>query len=97
MACTEYQCARCGSSLEFEECPNCGGEGVDGHDCGEDCCCCADPFDNVRCDICGGTGAFPRCTAAPEWCNAHPLPDRENVPRSMPEEFAVPDRKVRRA
>ncbi len=58
----EYQCGRCGSSITFQECGNCGGDGVTGHDCGEDCCCCADPEDNVTCDICHGVGAFPHDT-----------------------------------
>lgn len=48
------------------ECWKCGGEGVDGHDCGEDCCCCLYPEDNVRCDICNGKGGWWRCyTCAP--------------------------------
>ena len=34
------------------ECPNCGGTGYSSHDCGEDCCACVDPQDNVRCDWC---------------------------------------------
>ncbi len=85
----EYQCGRCGSSIMFQECGNCGGHGVTGHDCGEDCCCCADPEDNVTCDICHGVGACPRCLSSAEWCEAHPLPGRENTPRSTPEAFTV--------
>lgn len=88
---TEYQCGRCGSSLDFEECPNCD-DGYVGHDCGEDCCCCADPEDNVVCDICRGIGAFPRCISSKEWCEANPLPGREKTPRSTPEAFTVPRR-----
>jgi len=41
---------------EVVECPNCGGEGVDGHDCGEDTCVCLDKSDNVECWMCGGSG-----------------------------------------
>ena len=89
----EYQCGRCGSSISFEECPNCGGEGVSGHDCGEDCCCCLDPEDNIYCDICRGAGTFARCLSSPEWCEKHPMPGRDKVPRSSPERFTVPDRK----
>ena len=85
-----YQCARCGSSISFEECNYCGGEGYTSHDCGEDCCCCADPEDNVPCDVCQGSGAFPLCLSSSKWCNAHPLPGRENTPRSTPEKLAVP-------
>jgi hypothetical protein len=41
---------------EVEECSACGGTGFDGHDCGEDTCCCADPEDNIPCQFCNGTG-----------------------------------------
>lgn len=40
------------------ECWNCAGDGIDGHDCGEDCCCCAEPEDNVTCSICDGEGGW---------------------------------------
>lgn len=48
---------------EFEDwidCYNCGGEGYSHHDCGEDCCCCLNPEDNVVCDICEGKGGWKR-------------------------------------
>jgi hypothetical protein len=38
------------------DCPECQGEGVTHHDCGEDSCCCADPEPNVRCRVCDGRG-----------------------------------------
>jgi len=85
----EYQCARCGSSLEFVECPNCGGEGVSGHDCGEDSCCCADPDDNMACDICRGVGALPHCISGKEWCEANPLPGRSKTKRSTCEKVQL--------
>lgn len=43
---------------EYEPCEECGGEGVIGHDCGEDICCCADPTDNIDCQNCGGYGSI---------------------------------------
>lgn len=46
---------------EWVECWNCGGEGTSGHDCGEDCCACLHPDDNVRCDICRGKSGWYRC------------------------------------
>ncbi len=52
-------CACC--SLSFMECENCAGDGVHGHDCGEDTCCCLDPEENIVCDICQGKGYFLRC------------------------------------
>jgi hypothetical protein len=55
-------CPRCGCcSLEYVECQTCGGEGVSGHDCGEDCCPCLYPVDNVPCDICLGKGGWTVC------------------------------------
>lgn len=57
--------------LSDKRCPNCNQEayerecgcddGVSGHDCGEDSCCCADPEDNVRCDECQGRGYHCWC------------------------------------
>lgn len=55
-------CPRCRCcEIVYEDCENCGGEGVTDHDCGEDVCCCLNPYDNVRCDICRGECTFPRC------------------------------------
>jgi hypothetical protein len=36
-------------------CWDCGGEGGY-HDCGEDCCSCLDPENDMECETCGGTG-----------------------------------------
>lgn len=59
-------CKTHGISLMWAMCGNCD-EGFTGHDCGEDTCCCADPEDNVRCDICNGAGGFYLCpTCAPD-------------------------------
>ena len=49
------------AELTVRDCWNCGGEGYSSHDCGEDCCCCADPEPNVPCDVCNGKGAFAAC------------------------------------
>lgn len=57
----DARCSKCGTLLEAVDCWKCGGEGVDGHDCGEDTCCCLNPDDNVECDNCGGTGRIPIC------------------------------------
>lgn len=58
-------CAVCSSHTEWERCYQCGGEGLDGHDCGEDTCCCLDPEDNEPCDVCGGEGGWWTCCALP--------------------------------
>lgn len=85
----EYQCGRCGSSITFEQCWNCAGDGHSGHECGEDCCCCLYPEDNVPCDICEGDGTIPHCLSSPGWCEAHPLPGREATERNTVESFSV--------
>lgn len=54
-------CPECGSSMYWFDCETCGGEGVDGHECGEDTCACLEPGDNVVCDICEGAGGWYRC------------------------------------
>ena len=84
----DCQCARCGSSVDGERCWNCE-DGYSHHDCGEDCCVCLDPEDNVRCDVCNGRGCWERCLSSPEWCEANPLPGREDVPRGKMEWFTV--------
>lgn len=45
-------------------CWTCGGEGS-WHDCGEDCCCCLIPRDNVKCSTCQGRGVVlcPGCAS----------------------------------
>ncbi len=60
-------CADCPSELEWVECASCGADGVTGHDCGDDTCCCVDPEDNLRCDTCDGEGGWWRCYSC------HPL------------------------
>lgn len=45
---------------DWEECDTCGGDGIDGHECGEDTCACAEPDDNVICDVCNGKGGWWR-------------------------------------
>lgn len=53
-------CEKCGAAKEWRECYNCE-DGFSHHDCGEDCCCCLDPEDNVTCDICEGEGGWFQC------------------------------------
>ena len=85
----ECQCARCGSSIFWDECEACAGEGVSGHDCGEDSCCCEDPEENVWCDYCRGQGGFYHCLSSHAWCKANPLPGREHVESGTTEWFTV--------
>lgn len=87
-------CARCGSSMDGGPCEFCE-DGFDGHDCGDDCCCCLYPEDNVRCEHCDGTGVWHQCLSSPEFCQANPLPGRENVQRGQIEWFTHGREEVR--
>lgn len=40
------------------ECDECGGTGLNGHECGEDVCFCKNPEDNIECAACEGEGVF---------------------------------------
>lgn len=83
------QCARCGSSVTYSECEACGGEGVSGHECGEDTCCCADPRENVECDGCGGEGGSWLCLSSETYCQSSPIAGREAVKRGEIEWFPI--------
>lgn len=69
----DCQCARCGSSCDWQECCECD-DGFSGHECGEDCCACPYPEPNVVCQYCWGRGGRHWCLSSPEWCEANPLP-----------------------
>lgn len=58
-------CRVCGAEMDWIECDHCGGEGLDGHDCGEDVCCCLYPEDNEQCDMCDGNGGWWQCYRTP--------------------------------
>lgn len=84
----ECQCARCGSSCDWEACDQCE-DGYDDHDCGEDCCMCLDKSPNVLCQICNGYEGWWHCLSSPEWCKANPLDGRAAVERGSIEWFHV--------
>ena len=44
--------------MVWRECWECGGSGYSGHDCGEDCCACLEPEENVVCTQCHGEGGW---------------------------------------
>jgi hypothetical protein len=59
-------CEICSAEMERVECWHCGGEGGF-HDCGEDCCCCLYPEDNLNeaCQECRGEGSYWQCPNVP--------------------------------
>ena len=59
--CRDLLCEKCGAMTEWVDCYNCDEFGFDGHDCGEDTCCCLHPEDNRRCDICEGKSGWRAC------------------------------------
>lgn len=78
----DNQCARCGSSLSFEDCDNCGGEGYVESDDWQD-----DEDTLYTCDWCRGSGGHWACLSSPEWCAANPREGREQIQRGAVEWF----------
>ena len=70
----DCQCARCGSSCAFIDCDNCGGDG----EIEDDDWQCEGEFS--RCDWCRGAGGWWYCLSGRDWCQANPMPGREDQP-----------------
>jgi hypothetical protein len=51
--------------MDWVECHELDCDGGYYHDCGEDCCCCADPQPNVPCRTCDGNGGWFVCPTCP--------------------------------
>lgn len=61
---SESICPKCNQdSCRKRSCDQCGGEGYSDHDCGDDCCACLYPENNVHCDVCDKKGWL-------EWCSS---------------------------
>ena len=91
--CEYPACARCGGSADWERCDHCGETGMDGHDCGDDCCCCRYPEDNVPCQVCDAAGGWWRCGNSLEWCSSNPMTGCDEVPRGTFEWLkAIPEK-----
>lgn len=83
MSLEDAQCARCGSSVTWEHCPECE-DGYEEYDYGDGI---VPMIEYRRCDCCDAKGGFWLCLSSPEWCRSHPIPGRESVPRGTVEEF----------
>jgi hypothetical protein len=71
----EPLCLICGGEMDREPCWHCLGEGGF-HDCGEDCCPCAEPDLNEDCDECDGVGSYLVCPNA----TRHPPKEADPCP-----------------
>lgn len=82
----ECQCARCGSSMEWEQCGACSGDGSTAPgELYEMDPLWYDEDDCEPCHQCGGEGSWPTCLSGFEWCLTHPLPGRIEYPPDTPE------------
>lgn len=88
----DCQCARCGSSCDYEHCWNCD-DGYCGSDCIDDLChggeCIHGDSGQIVCDICHGYGGWHQCLSSEVGCVKNPLPGREDVPRGRIEWFTI--------
>jgi hypothetical protein len=69
-------CPRCGSSADFLECWECGGDGwieVEDDDF------CSGETHIELCQGCNGKCGSWHCPPPPEWCEAHPMKGCENI------------------
>lgn len=64
-------CPHCGQDLEWMDCDQCE-DGMSFHDCGEDCCACLYPENNVVCGQCGGAAGW-------HWCSNTLCPAKQEV------------------
>lgn len=86
----DCQCARCGSSLGFASCDSCAGEGWTAPgELFEENPLWYDEEDTMPCPSCYGFGGWHFCLSSPEWCQANPLPGREEEPSGRPEWFVI--------
>lgn len=89
----DCQCARCGSSVTFEDCGACGGYGrTEPGELHEMDPLWYHPGDQEACPQCGGDASYALCLSSPDWCQANPIAGRENIERGQVEWFALPER-----
>jgi len=86
----DCQCARCGSSLYWEQCGRCGGEGITAPgELFEEDPLWYDQEAYEACHQCDGEGSWPLCCSGYDWCLFNPLPGRIEIPSGTPEWFEV--------
>lgn len=86
----DCQCARCGSSLTWEACSECGGEGRTAPgELHEQDPLWYHPGDTEVCGGCGGDGGNYFCLSSAEWCEAHPMEGREAMESGRAEWFCI--------
>lgn len=83
----DCQCARCGSSMDWTECWDCGGDGA--HDLYDVDPLWYDRDATERCATCEGAGGWWTCLSSSAWCNANPMPGSEAVERGAVEWFCI--------
>lgn len=84
----DCRCGRCGSSLEWEPCGACGGEGATAPgELHEQDPLWYDVDDYEVCGQCNGEASFPMCMSSRDWCLFHPLPGRIEIASGTPEWF----------
>ena len=67
----EVHCGRCGSAVVWVECGFCKGDG----------CYEAVSGGYVDCHACAGEGGWWMCSQPEDWCQANPMPGRDDVAR----------------
>jgi hypothetical protein len=82
----DCQCARCGSSTDFLDCGNCDDGYVSRF---EEDPLWYDENELYPCPDCNGKGGHQHCVSGDDWCETHPLPGREKVPRGSIEWFTI--------
>lgn len=86
----DCQCARCGSSLAWEPCSACGGEGITAPgELYEQDPLWYSPDDYHHCHQCGGEASFPICMSGFDWCLFNPNPGRIEIEPHTPEWFRM--------
>lgn len=86
----ECQCARCGSSADFETCIECDGDGwIDYRDgwYEDDDDADDDREGDSMCPGCSSHGGQYRCLSSAEFCQNNPIPGRETIKRGSIEWF----------